>query len=165
MRTLGSPRAREGADVAVERVVAAGAFGLNFERHVPETVELPGRPVRKGDKARFLAERGEQPGSVHQRLWQVVAIRNKKGGRVAELARRAGPEAEVEITRRSVADLIVVAEFRDPIFPGLKSTGKVERGGEKTFHSARSSGVGSCFMHFTRSSGVGSCFMHFKLNA
>jgi adenine-specific DNA-methyltransferase len=26
------------------------AFGLNFERHRPESVELPGRPVRRGDK-------------------------------------------------------------------------------------------------------------------
>ena len=24
------------------------AFGLNFERHRPESVELPGRPVRRG---------------------------------------------------------------------------------------------------------------------
>jgi adenine-specific DNA-methyltransferase len=29
-------------------------FGLNFERHTPETVELYGRPIRKGDKVRFL---------------------------------------------------------------------------------------------------------------
>ena len=40
------------------------AFGLNFERHVPESVELPGRPVRKGDKVRFLAARGEPVNSV-----------------------------------------------------------------------------------------------------
>ena len=31
---------------------ARRAFGLNFERHKPESVELPGRPVRKGDKVR-----------------------------------------------------------------------------------------------------------------
>ena len=31
------------------------AFGLNFERHSPENVELPGRPVRKGDKVRILS--------------------------------------------------------------------------------------------------------------
>jgi hypothetical protein len=30
------------------------SFGLNFERHHPESVELPGRPVRKGDKVRVL---------------------------------------------------------------------------------------------------------------
>ncbi len=29
------------------------AFGLNFERHVPKSVELP---VRQGDKERFLPE-------------------------------------------------------------------------------------------------------------
>ncbi len=29
-------------------------FGLNFERHMPESVELPQRPVRKGDKVRVL---------------------------------------------------------------------------------------------------------------
>jgi CheY-like chemotaxis protein len=29
----------------------------------------------------------------------------------------------------------VVAEFRDPIYPGLVSTGKVERGGDKPFHT------------------------------
>lgn len=29
-------------------------FGLTFERHTPETVELYGRPIRKGDKIRFL---------------------------------------------------------------------------------------------------------------
>src|SRR5699024_7742797 len=33
------------------------------------------------------------------------------------------------------AELVVVAEFRDPIYPGLVSTGKVERGGEKPFHT------------------------------
>lgn len=30
---------------------------------------------------------------------------------------------------------VVVAEFRDPIYPGLVSTGKVERGGDKPFHT------------------------------
>lgn len=34
------------------------AFGLNFERHKPEAVELPQRRVRRGDKVRILPERG-----------------------------------------------------------------------------------------------------------
>ena len=33
-------------------------FGLNFERHRPEIVELPNRVVRKGDKVRILPKRG-----------------------------------------------------------------------------------------------------------
>lgn len=46
------------ADLAreVKALSSRSAFGLNFERHVPEAVELPGRPVRKGDKVRFLAD-------------------------------------------------------------------------------------------------------------
>lgn len=34
------------------------SFGLNFERHQPEAVELPGRPIRKGDKVRVLPRVG-----------------------------------------------------------------------------------------------------------
>ena len=52
-------------------------YGLNFERHSPEVVELPLRPVRKGDKVRVLPERGSiQKGD--QRLWQVKALRKAK---------------------------------------------------------------------------------------
>jgi hypothetical protein len=46
-----------GADLEREFKVlsARRAFGLNFERHRPEAVELPQTPVRKGDKVRLLA--------------------------------------------------------------------------------------------------------------
>ncbi len=32
-------------------------FGLVFEQHRPEAVELPNRPVRRGDKVRILPPR------------------------------------------------------------------------------------------------------------
>src|SRR3954469_938637 len=35
----------------------------------------------------------------------------------------------------NVDDLVVVAEFRDPIYPGLVSTGEVTRGSDKPFHT------------------------------
>lgn len=111
------------------------AFGLNFERHVPETVELPGRPIRRGDKVRFLPERGKTPGDVDRRLWRVKAIRRTGDGKVAELVWQDDPDCEPETASRAVDDLVVVAEFRDPIYPGLVSTGKVERGGDKPFHT------------------------------
>ena len=44
------------------------AFGLNFERHIPGTIELPNRPVRRGDKVRSLPERGKQPSSADRRV-------------------------------------------------------------------------------------------------
>ena len=75
------------ADLKRELEALSGrrAFGLNFERHLPETVELPHRPVRRGDKVRFLPERGEKPSSVDRRLWRVGRIRRTGEGRVADL--------------------------------------------------------------------------------
>ncbi|MDT0386884.1 site-specific DNA-methyltransferase [Streptomyces dubilierae] len=137
LRQVGQKDPQLAADLAreVEALSRRRRFGLNFERHVPETVDLPGRPVRKGDKVRFLAERGARPKSVDQRIWRVVGLTRTESGRVATLTRQDTSDAEVETATRSVDDLVVVAEFRDAIFPGLISTGKVERGGEKPFHS------------------------------
>ncbi|MBU2955828.1 site-specific DNA-methyltransferase [Marinobacter sp. F3R08] len=111
---------------------ARKSFGLNFERHKPETVELPGRPVRKGDKVRVLPKRGTlQKGDPT--LWKVLTISKVDDVKFAEVA-----ELNVEeptIKEVAVADLVVVAEFRDYIYPGLKSTGKVEEGGDRPYHS------------------------------
>lgn len=105
-------------------------FGLNFERHSPEAVELPLRPIRKGDKVRVLSERGTtQKGD--QRLWQVKAIRKTKKTADLELL----GAAKIETQTVALDDLVVVAEFRDTIYPGLVSTGKVQRGGDKPCHT------------------------------
>lgn len=108
------------------------SFGLNFERHRPENVELPGRPLRKGDKVRILPARGSTI-KGDPRLWKVtnfVTVDGKKTAHV-ELLDASEPERQ----QVAVADLIVVAEFKDYIYPGLISTGKVERGGNKPFHT------------------------------
>ncbi len=120
------------------------AFGLNFERHVPEAVELPGCKVRKGDKVRVLPPRGQAPKKSDETLWRVVRVDRSAGSAVLEAhaAIVAGPEGEPPLAggashdsrTASVEDLVVVAEFRDPIYPGLVSTGKVERGGDKPYH-------------------------------
>lgn len=105
-------------------------FGLNFERHSPEAVELPLRPIRKGDKVRVLPRRGTTK-KGDQRLWQVKAIHKTEN--VANLELMGADEAEAQSA--ALDDLVVVAEFRDTIYPGLVSTGKVERGGDKPFHT------------------------------
>lgn len=108
------------------------SFGLNFERHVPEAVELPGRKVRKGDKVRVLPPRGEARSAEHDRLWRVIGVATEDGLRRAALVSLDDLEDEASV---AVEDVVVVAEFRDPIYPGLVSTGKVERGGDKPFHT------------------------------
>jgi adenine-specific DNA-methyltransferase len=121
------------------------AFGLNFERHVPEAVELPGRKVRKGDKVRILPPRGSMPKKADEKVWRVVGIDRSTGTATLEpiaatVLELREPMAEAgEVVRGASAaaldDLVVVAEFRDSIYPGLVSMGKVERGSDKPFHT------------------------------
>jgi adenine-specific DNA-methyltransferase len=108
------------------------SFGLNFEQHRPESVELPGRPVRKGDKVRVLPPRGLTM-KGDQRLWKVLGFEKADRAMRAQLALLN--TAEPERQRVAVEDLVVVAEFRYYIYPGLVSTGKVVRGGDKPFHT------------------------------
>jgi len=106
------------------------SFGLNFERHRPEAVELPQRPVRRGDKVRILPPRGSTV-KGDQRLWLVESIH--KATRTADLS--VLDAAKPETRTVTVEELVVIAEFRDTIFPGLVSTGKVSRGGDKPWHT------------------------------
>lgn len=108
------------------------AFGLNFERHKPESVELPGRPVRKGDKVRVLPPRGTTK-KGDKTLWKVLKVSKVNEVRIAELEQLDLENPQT--TKVAVDDLVVVAEFRDYIYPGLISTGKVERGGDKPYHT------------------------------
>ena len=103
-------------------------FGLNFERHAPEAVELAGHPILTGNKVRILpprksTERGDK------RLWRVMSI----AGGVAEL--ELIDSFEQTSASVPVDDLLRVAEFRDPIYPGLRLDDTVERGGDKPFHT------------------------------
>jgi adenine-specific DNA-methyltransferase len=126
--------AQLGADLDNEFKVLSSRlpFGLNFERHRPEAVELPQRPIRKGDKVRVLSPRGSTK-KGDQRLWRVKGLRKDGDGRLADLELLGVAKGET----RSVSpdDLVIVAEFRDTIYPGLISTGRVERGGGKPYHT------------------------------
>lgn len=121
-----------GADLEREFQALASRlpFGLNFERHRPEAVELPNGPIRTGDKVRVLPPRGSTARG-DQQLWKVKAI--DREAETAELD-LVGSELGESVTA-SLDDLVLVADFRDRIYPGLVRTGQVERGGDKPFHT------------------------------
>lgn len=125
------PALGEELDREFKALASRRAFGLNFERHRPESVELPGRPVRKGDKVRILPPRGSTA-KGDPRLWKVLRIEASNGQRLAHVS--LVDVTEPETADVAVEELVVVAEFRDYIYPGLVSTGKVERGGDKPYH-------------------------------
>lgn len=123
-----------GADLEAEisALTNRRTFGLVFEQHQPEAVELPGRVVRRGDKVRVLPPRGETKAG-DQRLWRVQGIERSDGERVAHLVELDTEEPETQAV--TADDVVVVAEFRDRIYPGLVETGRVERGPGKPFHT------------------------------
>lgn len=122
-----------GADLESEIVaLKRRSFGLIFEQHRPEAVELPGRSVRRGDKVRVLPPRGAtQPHD--QRLWRVDRMARADGKRLAHLVEIDADDPDTLI----VADdaIVVVAEFRDRIYPGLVETDRIEHVKGKPFHT------------------------------
>ncbi|MCG8622099.1 MAG: site-specific DNA-methyltransferase [Proteobacteria bacterium] len=105
------------------------SFGLNFERHIPENVDLYKREIRVGDKVRILPPRGSTE-NADTSLYGVEDLQGKTTTLVP-----LKPKGE---TKKQVAidNLVVVAEFHDPIYPGLEPSekGKIENGGDKPFH-------------------------------
>lgn len=111
---------------SIRDATAQRTFGLVFERHMPDNVELPSRPVRRGDTVRILPPRGTV-GAGDPQLWDVTKInRGADGKRTATIAR--GVEGDSAPTVRQgvdVDDLVVVARYGDTIYPGLEQTGEV----------------------------------------
>jgi adenine-specific DNA-methyltransferase len=66
-------------------------------------------------------------------VWQITAINKAGAGKVAdlEILNASAPESQTV----ALDDLVVVAEFRDTIYPGLVNTGEVQRGGDKPYHT------------------------------
>lgn len=104
------------------------SYGLMFERHRPEAVELPGHPVRAGSKVRLLPPRG----SLEETDARLCTVQRVRGG---ELEVAAVIDGKVETQTVARDDVVLVAEFQDPIYPGLKLDETVERGGDKPFHT------------------------------
>lgn len=135
LRQVRGTDAQLGADLEKEfsALTKRRSFGLVFERHQPEAVELPGQPIRRGAKVRVLQPRGETT-KGDSRMWRVDSIESDLTGKqiaqLIELVKEA-PERMTAPTE----DLVVVAEFDDKIYPGLVETGRVERGGDKPFHT------------------------------
>lgn len=113
------------ADLAREIAMLRGdqSLGLVFERHMPENVRLPGHPVRR---SLTVIDRTDPESS----RWRVLKVRDG----VAELG-RPDEDGGVLTESRAVEQLVVVRSFGEPIYPGLRSEGRLERGGEQPFHT------------------------------
>ncbi|MFF1538456.1 site-specific DNA-methyltransferase [Microbacterium sp. NPDC058269] len=126
--------AQLGADLESEilALTRRRTFGLVFEEHQPEAVEMHGRPIRRGDKVRILPARGSSE-PADRRLWRIDRVERTESQRNVHLVELDAKEPE----KRVVTDdlVVVVAEFRDRIYPGLVETDRVENSAGKPFHT------------------------------
>lgn len=95
----------------VERLRGSRRFGLVFDRHLPEAVRLPTHPIRKGVA---VGRRDDSTAGT----WRVTGFTGPSRA-VALLS--DGSEAPVE-------QLVVIREFGDPVYPGLRSREAIARG-------------------------------------
>ena len=117
LEKVDDPALRADLRAEIDRVRAKRSFGLVFESHLPERVRLPDHPVRRGVRVVHWDADGEP------RL--VRRVRNRS----AVLVASDGSTEEAD-----VSELVAVAEFGEPIYPGLERLGSIDRGGDKPAH-------------------------------
>ncbi len=117
---VADPALRAALREQVDTLLHKRSFGLVFQEHRPETVELPQHRVRRGCKVRVRND-------TDQALYRVDQLR----GESATVTSLTEPPVRRELR---MPDVVVVREFGDPLYPGLVSTGRVHLGGDKPAH-------------------------------
>ncbi len=117
---ISDPSLRQAMRGQIDIMLEKQEFGLVYQTHKPETVELPHYKVRKNCKVRIISENDEE-------MYRVESV---NGNLATIVTLNEVPERwDVEIF-----DLVVVREFGEPIYPGLRSVGKLTAGGDKPAH-------------------------------
>ncbi|GAA1434330.1 hypothetical protein GCM10009641_27330 [Mycobacterium cookii] len=120
LEKISDPKLRQALREQVDGMLSKQSFGLVFQEHKPETVELHNFKIRKGCKVRI---RSDDNGA----LYSVSFVKSGK-------ATVASFDEVPELREVDIDDLVVVREFGDAIYPGLKWTGNVVNGGDKPPH-------------------------------
>ncbi|WP_351223046.1 DNA methyltransferase [Streptomyces sp. NPDC002133] len=115
LNNLGDQDAAQVIRAELARIRDRQQFGIFFERHLPEHTALPGTPVVPG--ARVM--RRDRPGD--ESTWQVTAVQ----GEIAYITESSTSETALAV---ALSDLVPVAVFGEPLYPGLQSVARVENG-------------------------------------
>jgi adenine-specific DNA-methyltransferase len=100
----------------VELLRGSRRFGLVFDRHLPESVRLPGHPIRKGVRVTLRDESTAD-------TWRVAGFTD-----TSRATAILGGDGGV----KPVSALVVVREFGEPVFPGLVPVERLANGPDDT---------------------------------
>jgi adenine-specific DNA-methyltransferase len=115
-----------------DRLQQRRSFGLVFEQHIPERVRLPQDPIRVGSHVVSRDDDGSP-------TWEVVAM-DRGVATLAQVRDRGGaylPRGEHAVAGQAQApvdSLVVITDFGEPVLPGFRHLGSIERGGDKPYH-------------------------------
>ena len=125
---ISDPRLRERLTAEWDNAKKVKKFGLVFEDHLPELLPLHGARPRKGD---LVCRRVNGQVSALKDVWQVKSI-HAGVATCVKPGNEAHPSeptrAAVEPVQLPVAELLVVREFGEPIFPALVPVDAVANG-------------------------------------
>lgn len=110
----------------VAKILERTSFGIVFQRHSPEDIEVPGVAPRQGDKVRLRDDASKSE-------YVVVSARAGK----AQVVPYSPPGTNNSATaprQHGYEKLVVVKDFSSHIFPGLAHVESVTEGGSKPAH-------------------------------
>ena len=121
---IADPRLREEIAREVAALKKQKKFGLVFEDHIPEQVQLPGLPIKEG--LRVVRRGGNNK--------EVFLVEEVFGNGKARIRRENGdPAPEPETVKAS--DLVVIKRFGEPIYPTLVPVASLTRAPGKPYHT------------------------------
>ena len=128
------PALRADLRAHIARLKAKRTFGLVYESHLPERVHLPEHPILPGAS---VVHRDEAESSTYQ-VGRVRAgkatIRKSRDPDGSPLSEDDLAEIVDEVV--DVDALVVITDFGQSVYPGLRRVGSIERGGDKPFQVA-----------------------------
>ena len=115
----------------IDRLKQKRSFGLVFEQHIPERVRLPQHPIRVGSQV-VTRDADDSPTyeviSIEDGVATIEVIRDADG------AYLTAPEHDGLGEYAPVDSVVVISDFGEPVLPGFRYLGAVERGGDKPYH-------------------------------
>lgn len=116
----------------IDRLKQRRSFGLVFEQHIPERMRLPQHPIRVGSQV-VSRDDDDSPTfevvAIEDGVVTLVQVRDADGAYVQRSEHGVGgPE------RAALDSLVVISDFGEPVLPGLRHLGSIERGGDKPYH-------------------------------